>query len=277
MPLRFCSLASGSSGNCYLVRTDDTAVVIDAGVPARLITRGLIMAHTDPDDVKALLITHEHTDHIGGVQAAANRLQGAHVFASIGTWEGAAGGGGARGRGPRLLVSEDRKEGFAPGDQFTIGDIEIQTVPLSHDASSPVGYVLTSARGEGSVSIITDTGIFTDGMASASADADIFVIEANHDVGMLVRGRYPAFLKQRILSDSGHLSNEAAAGAVLRVAALERKKRCVLLAHLSAENNTPAAAEGTVSRLLAEDGYCSGRDLYIGVLPRKRVSMIFEI
>jgi phosphoribosyl 1,2-cyclic phosphodiesterase len=153
----------------------------------------------------------------------------------------------------------------------------VRSVPLSHDTAAPVGYVFASARGEGSVSIITDTGVYTDAMASATADADIFVIEANHDVGMLVRGRYPDFLKQRVLSDDGHLSNNAAADAVLRVTALERKARCVLLAHLSAENNTPETAERTVKDLLAEDDYYSGRDLYIGVLRRNSMSMVFEI
>ncbi|MDR2163597.1 MAG: MBL fold metallo-hydrolase [Clostridiales Family XIII bacterium] len=275
MSLRFCSIASGSSGNSYLVRTDSTAIVIDAGVTARKIIEGLTMANTDPDEVKALLITHEHTDHINGVPVTANRLGGASVFASRGTWEGVSGGSWRR--NPRPLVSEERKESFAPGDIFTVGDIKIQTVPLSHDAMAPAGYVLRSAHGEGSVSLITDTGIFTKRMTSASADADIFVIEANHDVDMLVRGRYPDFLKQRILSKTGHLSNEAAADALLRVMALKRKKRCVLLAHLSAENNTPATAEETVTRLLAESNYHNGRDLYIGVLPRSRVSMLFEI
>jgi phosphoribosyl 1,2-cyclic phosphodiesterase len=134
-----------------------------------------------------------------------------------------------------------------------------------------------SAGGVGGVAIITDTGIFTDEMASAAADADILVIEANHDVGMLVGGRYPAFLKQRILSDQGHLSNDAAAEAILRVMALERKERCILLAHLSAENNTPATAEGTVARRLAEEGHYSGRDLYLGVLPRGHMSVVYEI
>jgi phosphoribosyl 1,2-cyclic phosphodiesterase len=258
------------------VRTADTAVVIDAGVSASRVLSGLIRAHTDPDEVKALLITHEHTDHISGARAVANRLDGASVFASLGTWESAA-VGGASGRAPRFLMSESRKEVFTPGDAFAVGDIGIQTVPLSHDAAAPVGYVLTSLSGEGSVSLITDTGVFTDEMASLSADADIFVIEANHDIGMLVRGRYPDFLKQRILSVDGHLSNEAAAEAILGVAALERKKRCVLLAHLSAENNTPAAAERTVTERLAEDDYYSGRDLYVGVLPRERMSVVFEI
>jgi phosphoribosyl 1,2-cyclic phosphodiesterase len=275
MSLRFCSIASGSSGNCYLVRTQGTAIVIDAGISASRIMAGLVRAHTDPDEIKALLITHEHTDHISGARAAANRMDGASVFASRGTWE--SGGWTSGGQAPGLLVSESRKETFTPGDIFTVGDIVIQTVPLSHDAAAPAGYVLTSLKGEGSVSLITDTGVFTEEMASLTADADIFVIEANHDVEMLVRGRYPAFLKQRILSDTGHLSNEAAAEAILSVAAFERKARCVLLAHLSAENNDPKVAERAVAERLAEDGYYSGRDLYVGVLPRSALSMVFEI
>jgi phosphoribosyl 1,2-cyclic phosphodiesterase len=275
MSLRFCSIASGSSGNCYLARTRETAIVIDAGISASRIAAGLVCAHTDPDEVKALLITHEHTDHISGARAAVGRMDSASVFASEGTWEYA--DGASYGRGSNFLISEQRRESFTPGDTFTIGDIEIRTVPLSHDAAAPAGYVLTSLKGEGSVSVITDTGVFTDDMASLTADADIFVIEANHDLDMLVRGRYPAFLKQRILSDTGHLSNEAAAEAILRVTALEKKKRCVLLAHLSAENNDPAVATGTVAKLLAEDGYHSGRDLYLGALPRAVLSMVFEI
>jgi phosphoribosyl 1,2-cyclic phosphodiesterase len=251
-------------------------LIIDAGVSLSRITGGLVRAYTDPDDINAILITHEHSDHISSTRAAANRFDGASVFASRGTWESAA-AGGASGRGPRLLISEERREEFTPGDVFTIGDIETRTVPLSHDAAAPVGYVFTSVKGEGSVSIITDTGVFTDDMASATADADIFVIEANHDEGMLIRGRYPDFLKQRILSDAGHLSNSAAAAAILRTAALERKARCVLLAHLSAENNTPEAAERTVAGILADDGYHSGHDLYIGVLKRDRMSVVFEI
>jgi phosphoribosyl 1,2-cyclic phosphodiesterase len=276
MSLRFCSIASGSSGNCYLARTRETAIVIDAGISASRITVGLIRVGVDPDEVKALLITHEHTDHISGARAAANRMDGASVFASRGTWENSA-SGRVSGQASGLLVSESRKEVFTPGDAFTVGDIGIKTVPLSHDAAAPVGYVLTSREGEGSVSLITDTGVFTGEMASLTADADIFVIEANHDVDMLVRGRYPAYLKQRILSDTGHLSNEAAAEAILSVAALERKERCVLLAHLSAENNDPKVAERSVARRLAEDGYYSGRDLYVGVLPRTALSMVFEI
>ncbi|MDR0519392.1 MAG: MBL fold metallo-hydrolase, partial [Clostridiales Family XIII bacterium] len=142
MSLRFCSIASGSSGNSYLVRTDSTAILIDAGIPARRVAEGLVRAHTDPDEVGAILITHEHSDHISGAQAVANRLDGASVFASGGTWENA-----RSGRGTRLLISEGRRESFAAGDRFTVGDIDVQTVPVSHDTPEPVGYVLTPAGG----------------------------------------------------------------------------------------------------------------------------------
>jgi phosphoribosyl 1,2-cyclic phosphodiesterase len=272
MSLRFCSISSGSSGNSYLVRTDSTAILVDAGIPARRVIEGLVRARTDPDEVNAILITHEHSDHISGAQATVNRVDAATVFASDGTWESV-----RSGRNSRLLIDEGRRESFTPGDRFTLGDIEVQTVPVSHDTPAPVGYVLTSTAGEGSVAIITDTGVFTDGMVSVATDADILVIEANHDVDMLVHGRYPDFLKQRILSDVGHLSNEASADAIRRIMALERKERCVLLAHLSASNNTPAKAEQTVAQLLAEDDYYSGRDLYLGVLLRDRMSVVFEI
>jgi phosphoribosyl 1,2-cyclic phosphodiesterase len=274
MSLKFCSIASGSSGNSYLVRTDGAALLIDAGVPAYRITEGLVRAQTDPDEIKAILVTHEHSDHISGLQAVARRADLAKVYASAGTWDCIQSGKPA-GRGIR--IEDDRRESFTPGDSFSVGDIEVRTVPVSHDTPAPVGYVLTSTAGEGSVAVITDTGVFTDDMVSAAADADVLVIEANHDIGMLTGGRYPAFLKQRILSDVGHLSNEASAEAILRIHALEKKPRCVLLAHLSAENNTPALAERTVAQRLAEEEIYSGRDLYLGVLLRSRMSVVYEI
>jgi len=270
MSLRFCSLSSGSSGNCYLVRTDDTALLIDAGISASRTTAALVKARTDPDEINGILITHEHIDHTRGLLPIANRIEDAQLFASRGTWE-------KTDSIPRtrITVPDERKEILTPGDTFYIGDIEIRTIPLSHDAAESIGFALRSGSGE--VSIITDTGIFTDEMASATADSDVFVIESNHDVDMLLSGSYPPVLKQRILSEHGHLSNEAAAKAVLDVNALEKKPRCVLLAHLSHENNTPEKAESTVTGILAEAELYSGRDLYLEALLRDKMSVIFEM
>lgn len=304
MAFRFCSISSGSSGNSYLVSTGNTSVIVDAGIPAYRVSEGLVRARVEPDDVAAILITHEHSDHVKGLQAVANRLDGASVFASGGSWEGLgfSGGGAAdggdegdgadngddksdgrnreysagRGRAP-IKIQESRREIFSAGDSFTVGDIHIVSVALDHDAAEPSGYVLSAVPHGGSVAIITDTGIFTKDHASKTADADILVIEANHDMEMLLQGRYPAHLKQRILSDHGHLSNEASAAAILDIMALEKKERCILLAHLSAENNTPAKAEQTVAAALAEEGFYSGRDLYLKALMRDRMSVVFEI
>jgi phosphoribosyl 1,2-cyclic phosphodiesterase len=253
-------------------------VIVDAGIPAYRVSEGLVRARVEPDDVAAILITHEHSDHVKGLQAVANRLDGASVFASGGSWEGLgfAGGGAGRSR-VSIKIQESRREIFNAGDSFTVGDIHIVSVALDHDAAEPSGYVLSAVPHGGSVAIITDTGIFTKDHASKTADADILVIEANHDVEMLLQGRYPAHLKQRILSDHGHLSNEASAAAILDIMALEKKERCILLAHLSAENNTPAKAEQTVAAALAEEGFYSGRDLYLKALMRDRMSVVFEI
>jgi phosphoribosyl 1,2-cyclic phosphodiesterase len=270
MFLRFCSISSGSSGNCYLVRTESTALLVDAGISASRIVNGLISARTDPDEVRGILLTHEHTDHIGGIGPTANRLSSASIFATAGTWEGA-----KNGRTPKLSIAADREERVRAGDDLRIGDIGVTVVRVSHDAAEPVGYVFESDAGR--IAIITDTGIFSEEMASKAADADVFVIEANHDVEMLKNGRYPPFLKQRILGSEGHLSNASAAAAVLDVIALESKPRCVLLAHLSRDNNTPKKAEFSISEALADYGHYVGKDLYLKSLPRESMSMVFEI
>ena len=270
MNIQFCSLASGSSGNSYLIRTEKTALLIDAGISASRIAEALVRARTDPDEVKGILITHEHVDHIGGLLPTARRIKDAQLFATGDTWDKI----DSEPR-TRISVPDERKEKIVPGDAFTLGDIEITPIALSHDAVQTVGYSLKNEAGE--ISVITDTGIFTEEMASATADSDVFVIEANHDTDMLLHGPYPPFLKQRILSEHGHLSNAAAARAILDIFNLDRKQRCVLLAHLSHENNDPKLAEQKVSGILADNELYPGRDLYIKALLRDRMSAVFEI
>ncbi|MDR0817800.1 MAG: MBL fold metallo-hydrolase [Clostridiales Family XIII bacterium] len=269
MALRFCSFSSGSSGNCYLVRSDDTALLVDTGISAARIMQSLVRAQTDADEIRGILITHEHSDHISGLTVTAKRLGGASVFATGGTLEA------ARQSRLQIVIPEDRKETFHAGEQFNIGDIGVKTVSLSHDAADPAGYILRSGNSE--IAIITDTGVFSEEMVSAAADADILVIESNHDEDMLIGGHYPPFLKQRILSEHGHLSNKAAANAIIDIMALEKKQRCILLAHLSRDNNTPQKAQSTALSALAEMDYYSGRDLYLKPLLRDRMSVVFEI
>lgn len=264
MKFAFCSFSSGSSGNCYLVKTGETAILIDAGISASRILSGLSRTGTNQEDVKALFVTHEHSDHISGLDAIASKLPGMQVYTSAGTW------GNLRAR-----VGGDRRERVESGIETTIGDIEVIPFSLSHDAAEPLGYCLRCNGKQ--ISIVTDTGVVTDEILSAIADSDILVLESNHDVEMLMNGRYPPMLKQRILGMHGHLSNTAAGEAVLDIMALDRKPRCIFLAHLSRDNNSPQLAEQTVSAILAEMDYWSGRDLYLKPLLRDRLSPLYEV
>lgn len=264
MSLRFCSFASGSSGNCYLVKTDAAAMLVDAGISGIKILGCLERSRTEPSDVKALLVTHEHSDHISGVAGAMKKLPDLILHCTGETLY-------------RMGVPayENRSRQVLHNEKFSVGDIEVETFPLSHDAADPVGYLISS---EGkSLAIITDTGVFSEDILSCVADADLMVIEANHDVEMLRNGRYPPLLKQRILSDQGHMSNVEAGEAIIRIMAMDRKPRCFLLGHLSRENNSPGLAKQTVAAMLSEMDYYSGRDLYLATIKRDKMSPIFEI
>jgi phosphoribosyl 1,2-cyclic phosphodiesterase len=264
MILQFCSFSSGSSGNCYLIKAGETAVLVDAGISGSRILDGLARTHTEPASVKGLFITHEHSDHVSGVAGAMRKLPNLILHANEDTLANM-----------RVSVDQRRIRQFLTGDSLHVGNIEVGTFSLNHDAADPVGYTF-SAAGK-MVAIVTDTGVFTDEILSRTADADVLVIEANHDLNMLKNGRYPHFLKQRILGDHGHLSNEAAGEAILRLMAMDRKPRCILLGHLSRDNNDPRLAEQTVAAILQEMDYYSGRDLYLKPILRDRLSRIFEI
>jgi len=264
MALSFCSFASGSSGNCYLVKTETTSIIIDAGISAKRIREGLVRTNTPEESVAALLITHEHSDHVSGIGPTMNFLNGTDIYASAGTFDGLKNG-----------VARDRKRIVTPGQGFESGDIEITPFNLSHDAAEPTGYTLAS--GGKSLSIVTDTGVLTEEILSAVVDSDLLALESNHDIEMLKGGRYPAFLKQRVLSEHGHLSNVQAANGICEIMSMDKKPRCVLLAHLSRDNNHPQLAEDTVTALAAEMGWYSGRDLYIKPILRDRMSVVFEL
>jgi phosphoribosyl 1,2-cyclic phosphodiesterase len=267
MSLKFCSFASGSSGNCYLVKTESTSILIDAGISAKRIREGLTRTGTPEESVAALLVTHEHTDHVSGLGPASNCLKTAEIVASAGTF--------ANLRAGAASITTSRKHIVSAGSRLTVGDIEISVFGLRHDAAEPIGFTLASDSG--SASIVTDTGVLTEEIISAVCDSDLIALEANHDVEMLKNGRYPAYLKQRILSEFGHLSNVQAANAVCEIMGMDKKPRCILLSHLSRDNNHPQLAEQTVAGILSEMGWHSGRDLFIKPLLRDRMSVVIEI
>lgn len=264
MTLSFCSFSSGSSGNCYLVKSKETAVLVDAGISGKKVWDGLEKTNTKREMLSALLVTHEHSDHTKSIGILAKKEKGLFVYANHDTW--------GKLTAP---VCEEQRRTFQTGDQFFIGDILVKTFQVSHDAADPVGYSFYA--GGRQISIVTDTGYIREETMKEILNADILALEANHDVDMLRIGKYPWFLKKRVLSDEGHLSNEAAGYALVKLLTEKPKERCVLLAHLSRENNFPEMAYQTVKNILEEADYYIGKHVYLDTLLRDKCSSLYEI
>ena len=267
MKLSFCSLASGSSGNCYVIRTENTALIVDAGISGKRIFDGLAALGINREDVQGILITHEHIDHVKSVNILTKKLENASVFASAGTW--------AQTGNIREKIAPLRCLETASQRTFTIGDIAVTPFSLSHDAAEPVGY--SFCAGGQSISIVTDTGCITEEIHEVIKGSALLVIEANHDVQMLEFCRYPYNVKRRILGEFGHLSNEAAAAEICRICAETGEYREVLLAHLSKENNFPEMAYQTVKNLLEEHSLYIGKHLNLHIMMRDGMSPVFTL
>ena len=270
MNLGFCSLASGSSGNCYLIKSDTTNLILDTGISCKAIKMGLESLGISLLDLDGILITHDHIDHVKGLKTLLKKSD-CPVYASYGTLEALA---------KKIdTLPWDRLIEVEAGDEFDLGDFHIKVFNLSHDAHGPVSYVFT--RDGYKAAVVTDTGYVTQEIFENVRDADILALEANHERNILLYGSYPYPLKLRILSDLGHLSNEACAHAL--IAMLKRGSRKsgtlpkIFLAHLSQENNTPEQAMITVRNYLEEEGFLVGRDLELRVLERDKRSQFFTI
>lgn len=236
-PLRVRVLRSGSSGNAILVEAGPTRFLIDAGLTAEAVLREIGDDGRVPR-LDAILLTHEHYDHARGA-AAVGRATGAVVLASEPT---------VRAAGPEL--SGARVEFFRPGRSFSLGSVEVTPFPLPHDAAEPVGFVLS----EGGVraAVATDLGEVTDELLTRASGADLFILEANYDLGLMAVSSYPWFLKNRIVGAQGHLSNDGAARAA--VAAINGRPQTICLVHLSEANNLAPLARDTVRAALDAAG-----------------------
>lgn len=235
--MRVTALSSGSKGNAVLVEGRDGALLVDAGLSARDLLARVVLAGADPAAIEAVLVTHEHTDHVRGLDAFVKKL-GIPVYATPGTI------------GEFLLHRKPSKQAITtravrPLEAFAIGEFTIESLPLSHDASEPCGY--TIAADGARLGYCTDTGIVPDGVRCRLASCDALVLEANHCPQMLETGPYPAMLKRRIRSRRGHLSNDQTAD-LLR--SFSGDLAAVMLAHLSDTNNTPERA-----RIAAESAF----------------------
>ena len=228
-------LGSGSKGNAVLLESRASRVLVDCGFGTRTIAQRLKAAGVAPQSIDACVLTHDHSDHVSGVAAAAVKW-GRQVYATAGTADNALLGG----------IEVNR---FKAGETLRLGRFEVETAATPHDASDPVGLVLTDVATGARAGICYDVGHVSDAVRALCREVDVLVLEANHDEGMLWSGPYPPWLCQRIAGGNGHLSNKAA--AALACDSVSRRLAHIVLAHLSEHNNSPAVAHGAVSRALS--------------------------
>jgi phosphoribosyl 1,2-cyclic phosphodiesterase len=243
-------LASGSAGNVTYVETPTHKILVDAGLSGKKIEGLMAQIGRSLSDVDAMFVTHEHSDHIHGVGVLA-RKYGMDVYANQKTWDAMAGKIGD--------IAVDQKQIFEAGQTKLLGDLDVESFAVSHDAADPQFY--TFHHDNKTFAMLTDTGYVSDRIVGMIRNADVLLMEANHDYEMLRMGGYAWPLKQRILGDQGHLSNEDGALALTQVIG-DRTKQ-VFLGHLSQENNQKPLAHLTVKSILEEHDYGVDHDFFL--------------
>ena len=260
--MNLCSIASGSSGNCIFIGTEQTSLLVDIGISAKQAETGLHTIDRTLKDIDGILVTHEHSDHIRGVGVAA-RKAGIPIYGTKGTLEA------IKNCSSLGKIDEGLYREISPDEIFQVGDMETVPFRISHDAADPVAYRVNS--GEKSAAVVTDLGVYNDYIVDHLQGLDAVLLEANHDVRMLQAGVYPYYLKQRILSNHGHLSNENAGRLLCRI--LHDNLKSVFLGHLSKENNYEALAYETVcTEVTLGDNPYRANDFKIQVARRSEAS-----
>jgi len=239
--VRICVLGSGSRGNSIYVESRGKAVLLDQGFSFREIEKRMTARGLDPASIVAVLVTHEHDDHIRGVGVTARKLH-VPVYATRGTL----------GCNKNIFNGFENLRPIESGERFEVGPFEIMPFRVSHDAADPVQFRVRSGRRK--IAVATDLGFVSTLVQQNLRDSDLVIVESNHDVDMLRNGSYPWELKQRIMSRTGHLSNRNAAEAVFNLWSNGRSPR-VILAHLSEENNRPELAEREIRELFERYDY----------------------
>jgi phosphoribosyl 1,2-cyclic phosphodiesterase len=225
--VRAWTLGSGSKGNSILLECDGTRVLIDAGYSPRALAQRLAAVHVAPESISAVIVTHEHIDHMRGVSAAQRRWKW-EAYGSAGTLAALA------------ELDEHRTTPVRPSAPFMIGALQFELVRVPHDASAPTAVVATATRSGFRTGIAHDLGAVPDALRAAFARLDLLLLESNHDEDMLRTGPYPAFLQARISGGSGHLSNRKSAALTRELAGAQLRQ--LVLLHLSEANNTPSCA-----------------------------------
>lgn len=265
--LKFISFGSGSSGNCYLLKSDSTTIMLDSGVGVRTLKKyfhdyGLLIA-----DVSAILITHDHADHIKAVGALSNAY-GIPVYSTSAVHAGI-----LKNYCVRKKVSSENVKSIEKGETFHVGDLSVVGFDVPHDSNDNVGYRIEC---EGAVfCLMTDVGHITDTICDNIRRSNYLVIESNHDIQMLQNGPYPTYLKQRVSCDTGHLDNLTCAQALCQCYTPGLKH--VWLCHLSEENNHPELVRKTMEEEFQHNGIRIGEDIQIDILKRKQPMGFFDL
>ncbi len=251
MGLKVTSIGSSSSGNSYIIQSEECALLLDAGLSGKKIRAGIAEAGLSEKDIKGILITHEHGDHVGSIRMMSKVCDRARVYTSRGT---------AFQTRDFAKIDEARIEYLRAGDSFEVEDISVKSFALSHDAAEPLSYRFSA--GEDVLTVVTDTGVVTEEIFAEMIEANKLVIEANHEEDLLLVGPYPYSVKRRILGEQGHLSNKTTGEVLARLLADRRSgtEMKLMLAHLSSNNNTPGQAEFTVTDVLESSGYSKNKD-----------------
>jgi len=240
MSVRVCVLGSGSKGNCTLVATEKTRLLVDAGLSCRETYARLAAINESPEGLAAVVISHEHTDHINGLRVLVQNGD-LPVYVSQATWE-------AVSRDDEIRKKITKIECIAASEKFTIGDIEITPFPVPHDAVDPVAFTL-DAQGI-RISVVTDLGFVPEIVKQRVKGSHVLVLESNHDLEMLKVGPYPWAVKQRVMSRQGHLSNNATADFLIEE--FDGAAQVLVLAHLSETNNHPEIARLSAVQALGQ-------------------------
>lgn len=265
--MRLCSIASGSSGNCIYVGSENTHLLVDAGISKKRIEEGLKELQIKGEELDGILVTHEHVDHIQGL-GVFSRKYGVPIYATPGTIRGIQ-EYKALGKMPEGLYKEIKTD-----SEFELGDIAVHPFAISHDANEPSGYRFN--QGDKSVAVATDLGKYDQYIVDKLQNLNAILLESNHDIHMLEVGPYPYYLKQRVLGDRGHLSNELSGRLLCDI--LHDNLKNVVLGHLSKENNYAELAYETVKLevTLGNNPY-KGEEIPISVAKRDSVSEIIVV
>ena len=263
--MRACILASSSKGNCTYIGSDSTHILIDAGISVKDIETKLNLLQVNPQNISAILITHEHSDHIKSVYNFTKKHKSCFIYVHKDTYDALL---------TKLPSIDKRRVIIFYGTEFNIGDLTVNSFVVPHDASCCVGYTIRNNQNK--ISICTDLGHTTSDIIQNLYNSKLVILESNHDINMLkANPNYSFVLKNRILGKRGHLSNDAACEVVADL--VRHGVKQVVLAHLSPENNTPELAYNTMCDYLLEKGIIPNVHIYIEVAEKTEIGTLYTL